>query len=109
MIHRVKCDDAIFWRIGGRWGSSFRAALKYFIVGCPDSMNTHSLSGNDRREAERLTAGSVAVPITAGDSGGIQFLCSVCDFPKNDTLTMDMSFCWNCGIKLDWSEWEHVK
>lgn len=45
-----------------------------------------------------------AVPIIAGDSYGVQFLCSACDFPKNDTLTMDMKYCWNCGIKLDWSE-----
>jgi len=47
-----------------------------------------------------------AVPIQAGDSNGVQFLCSKCNFPKNDTLTMDMKYCWNCGIKLDWSEWQ---
>ena len=48
-------------------------------------------------------------PIEAGDSYGIQWLCPNCDFPSNDTLTMDMKYCWNCGIKLDWSEWEDKK
>ena len=44
-------------------------------------------------------------PITSGDSLGIQFLCSNCNFPKNDTLTFDMKYCWNCGCGIDWSEW----
>lgn len=48
-----------------------------------------------------------AVPIVAGNSYGIQFLCSACDFPKDETLTMDMKHCWNCGVKLDWSKCEY--
>ncbi len=44
-------------------------------------------------------------PIQAGNSYGVQFLCSHCEFPKNDTLTWDMKYCWNCGCKLDWDEW----
>jgi hypothetical protein len=40
-------------------------------------------------------------PIEAGDSCGIQFLCSNCNFPKNDTLTFDMKYCWNCGCEID--------
>lgn len=47
------------------------------------------------------------VPITTGDSNGVQFLCSSCDFPKNDTLTLNMKYCWNCGIKIDWSQYEN--
>ena len=45
------------------------------------------------------------IPIKSGNSHGIQFLCSRCAFPDNDTLTMDMNYCFNCGCKLDWSEW----
>ena len=52
-------------------------------------------------KAEASDAVLCAVPIVAGDSYGIQFLCSACDFPKDETLTMDMKHCWNCGVKLD--------
>lgn len=48
-------------------------------------------------------------PVQFGSGYGVQFLCSNCDFPKNDTLTFDMKYCWNCGCKLDWSEWEENK
>jgi len=44
-------------------------------------------------------------PITQGNPESIQFLCSQCSFPENDTLTMDMKYCWNCGCRLDWREW----
>jgi len=59
-------------------------------------------------EDEPLSSDAVlcAVPIQAGDSYGVQFLCSNCNFPPNDTLTMDMRYCWNCGAKLDWQEYE---
>jgi len=43
-------------------------------------------------------------PIQAGDSHGAQFLCPSCDFPKNDTLSLEMKYCFNCGTKLDWSD-----
>ena len=45
-------------------------------------------------------------PLEIGNSDAIIFYCSKCDFPKNDTLTFDMKYCWNCGVKLDWSDWE---
>ena len=58
-------------------------------------------------KAEASDAVLCAVPIVAGNSYGIQFLCSACDFPKDETLTMDMKHCWNCGVKLDWSKCEY--
>jgi hypothetical protein len=48
-------------------------------------------------------------PIAVGDSHSIQHLCSNCDFPKEDTLTLDMKYCFNCGCKLDWSDYEEKK
>lgn len=48
-------------------------------------------------------------PILAGNSYGVQFLCSFCDFPKYDTLTFDMKYCWNCGAEIDWNDWEENK
>ena len=45
-------------------------------------------------------------PIEAGDSYGLQFICSHCtDFPKVESLTIDMKYCFNCGVLLDWSDW----
>jgi len=45
-------------------------------------------------------------PIEAGNSYGIEYRCSHCDFPKNETLLWRDRYCWNCGCELDWSEWE---
>jgi hypothetical protein len=63
----------------------------------------------ERENSEPLSSHAVlcAVPIVAGDSYGIQFLCSACDFPKDETLTMDMKHCWNCGVKLDWEKCDY--
>jgi hypothetical protein len=45
-------------------------------------------------------------PIEAGDSYGLFLYCSNCDFPKGETLIIDeMKYCWNCGAKIDWSDW----
>lgn len=48
-------------------------------------------------------------PIESGNSYGVQFLCSCCNFPKYDTLTFDMKYCWFCGARIDWSGWEENK
>ena len=46
--------------------------------------------------------GVTSRPICAGDSHAGRFVCSICDFPKYDTLTTDMKYCFNCGVKIDW-------
>ena len=45
-------------------------------------------------------------PIEVGDSYGVQFLCSRCDFPKNETLVFEFKYCPFCGAEIDWSEWD---
>lgn len=72
----------------------------------PTGVCTHELNENvfyQKWEAKDYK------PIIAGDSYGIQHLCSACDFPKEDTLTFDMKYCWNCGAKIDWSDYEVKK
>ena len=43
-------------------------------------------------------------PVQEGNNYGVRYVCN-CDFPEDDTLTLDMKYCFNCGTKLDWSEY----
>jgi hypothetical protein len=74
---------------------------------CIDGCQGEHYEPRNLLKAEASDAALCAVPIVVGNSYGIQFLCSACDFPEDETLTMDMKHCWNCGVKLDWSKCEY--
>jgi len=52
---------------------------------------------------------AISKPVHEGDKYASSFTCANCDFPQNDTLTTDMKYCFNCGIKLDWSDFANIK
>ncbi len=45
-------------------------------------------------------------PMLIGNPEGNRYFCSNCDFPENETLVIEEKYCFNCGCKLDWSDWK---
>jgi hypothetical protein len=84
--------------------------LEKAVTDYPDHVWSDPVTRKVWKEAlEWVLEGKKHKPIEAGNSYGMEYRCSNCDFPENETLLWSDKYCMNCGCELDWSEWEEKK